>query len=86
MTRILVLSLLGAVGVTALLVGLSSAGLSRVGLLLTPGMYGAAVLFPEGIHSDAPYAYLALAAVVQIVTTATLIAGVWALIKKNSSS
>lgn len=39
-------------------------GLSFIGMLLLPVMFLAPVLFPEGVHSDWPFIYLAVAVLI----------------------
>jgi hypothetical protein len=57
-----------SLALVVLLAGLASVpGLSAVGLLLAPGMLLAALVFPQGAHSDSPYAYLVLAGVIDVV-------------------
>jgi hypothetical protein len=55
-------SFVGALILTLLVGAVSSVErLSAVGVLLAPGMLGAAIFLPEGAHSDSADTYLALA-------------------------
>jgi hypothetical protein len=45
----------------------SAPNCSTVGILLAPGVFGAALIFSQGIHSDAPRVYLILAAIMNAV-------------------
>jgi hypothetical protein len=54
---------------------------SAVGVLLAPGMLGGAVIFPEGIHSDWPWVYMAVAALMNVFFFSWPVLGVWVLIE-----
>jgi hypothetical protein len=75
----LVLALLWTVLVGAVA---SVSSWSAVGVLLAPGVLGAAFVFPEGIHSDWPWAYMAVAALMNAFFFSWLFLGIWLLIKR----
>jgi len=63
-----------ALGLTALIVAVASIPrLSAVGVALAPGMLLAALLFPEGAHSDWPMTYLMIAGLLDAVIFTLLI-------------
>jgi hypothetical protein len=51
--------------------------LSAVGVLLAPGMLGAAILFPEGTNSDWAKTYLVIAALLNTFLLAWPVLWVW---------
>jgi hypothetical protein len=51
--------------------------LSAVGVLLAPGMLGAAILFPEGTNSDWAKTYLVIAALLNAFLLAWPVLWVW---------
>jgi hypothetical protein len=55
-------------------------GLSGVGVLLAPGMLGAAIFFRQGIHSDWANAYLVIAGLMNAVLLAWPVLWFWTLI------
>ena len=63
------------VGATA-----SVSRLSAVGVLLAPGMLAAAILFPEGIHSNWSNIYLVVAGLMNAFLLAWLVLWIWSVI------
>jgi len=55
---------------------------SAVGILLAPGVFGAAIIFPEGIHSDWAWAYMAVAGLMNAIFFSWLFLGIWLLIRR----
>jgi hypothetical protein len=71
-------SLLIAAGLVMLVGAIATIpGWADVGVVLFPGMLLAAVMFPEGIHSDGPLAYLFLAGVFDVLLFALLVMLCW---------
>jgi hypothetical protein len=56
--------------------------LSAVGVLLAPGMLGAAILFPEGTNSDWAKTYLVFAALLNAFLLAWPVLWVWRWIER----
>lgn len=54
--------------------------LSAVGVLLAPGMLGAAILFPEGIHSNWANTYFVIAGLMNAFFLAWPVLWLWTLI------
>jgi uncharacterized membrane protein YoaT (DUF817 family) len=55
---------------------------SPVGVLLLPGMLGAAIVFPQGPEGDWPDAYMLLAGLMNVFLYSWLMYGAWALIER----
>lgn len=69
------LALTVVVGVAA-----SVSKLSAVGVLLAPGMLAAAILFPQGIHSNSANVYLVVAGLMNAFLLAWLVLWIWSVI------
>jgi hypothetical protein len=54
--------------------------LSAVGVLLAPGMLGAAIIFPEGVHSGWAITYLVIAGLMNACLLAWPVLWLWTLI------
>jgi len=72
-----------AVVATASIVVLSGIPNLRVGVLLWPGVVVAALFFPDGINSNWPHTYLALAGLLEMLILSGVIFGLMALISRS---
>jgi hypothetical protein len=83
-TRKYLWSLVAGIVLTAL-VGVTSSLLpsSESGLLLAPGVFGAALVFSEGVHSARPMSWIVLAAVLNVFFFSGAVFGIWALIGRS---
>ncbi len=76
----------GGVLVTASILGLATKPrLDDSMLLLLPGILLSALFFSEGIHSNSPFAFIAVAAVANILLYAALVALAFEAIKKRKA-
>jgi hypothetical protein len=66
---------LAAGAILTLLVGIlaSVAPRTGVGMLLAPGMFIAAIIFTDGVHSNHPMAYLVLAGIMDALVLAAAV-------------
>lgn len=80
--RMFAWSYVAGLGLTLLLAALSGRPRgSSLGVLLAPGMLSAAIVFPQGIESDAAYTYMALAMVVNAFFLSWPLLGLWKVIQ-----
>jgi hypothetical protein len=82
-TRQYVLSLAAGILITGVIVLASSLRESEIGILLAPGMFGAALVFREGVHSDSPMGWIALTAVLDVLLYSAAVLGTWVLIARS---
>jgi len=69
-------------GVTLLVAALASwSRWSAVGVLLAPGMLAGAIFLPQGVESDWPGVFLAIAGLVNAFMFSWLVLGIWVLIQ-----
>jgi hypothetical protein len=77
-------SLLVSLSLIALVAGIASIpGCSAGWLLLLPGAFLAAVVFPEGVNSDGGNLYLVLAGLLDITLLAFPVMWIWGLIERR---
>jgi hypothetical protein len=85
--RIYASSLLISVALVALVSAIASIpSCSALGCLLLPGMLLAALVFPEGVHSDSGIAYLVLAGLIDIVLFALVLMWLWRLAERRRAA
>jgi hypothetical protein len=85
--RLCCLSAAGGTLLTIAIIAIASLpGLDAIGILMAPGIFGAAIVFPEGIHSDAGWTYLALAALIDLILFSLLAAAALTLWQKHRST
>jgi hypothetical protein len=82
--RVYAWSLLVAAALTALVAALASLSVwSSIGVLLAPGMIGAALFFPEGINSNGGNGYLVVAGLLNVVLLAFPVMWLWKVIERH---
>lgn len=57
-------------------------GCSPVGIMLVPGMLAAAIILPQGPHSDWPTTYMLLAGLLNALLLSWPILGLWMLVER----
>jgi hypothetical protein len=75
-------SLIAGGVLTALAAAISSIGFSIAGYLLLPGIFAAALVLPEGIHSDWAGTYLVLAVLANVFLLSWPVFGFWIRIER----
>ena len=74
-------SCLVSAGMVLLLLLVNIAGSDSAAVFLAPGMFVALLLFPQGVHGDLPYGYLAFAMIIDVLLCGWVVFGVWRLVR-----